>query len=79
MLGARGGIARQAVAGTRADVLSFVTAPLEAPLEITGLLRIADPNRGNGAGSAASRVSALLQANRAALDCRSRASVARPC
>jgi uncharacterized protein len=40
MLGMRGGIARQANAGTRADVLSFVTGPLEAPLEITGPLRM---------------------------------------
>jgi putative CocE/NonD family hydrolase len=41
MLGMRGGIARQAEVGARADVVSFVTAPLDAPLEFTGPLRVA--------------------------------------
>lgn len=40
MLGVRGGIARQEDVGARADVLSFVTAPLDAPMEITGPLRV---------------------------------------
>jgi putative CocE/NonD family hydrolase len=39
MLGVRGGVALQQPAGARDDVLSFLTAPLTAPLEITGPLR----------------------------------------
>ena len=39
MLGARGGVALQAQVGARADVISYLTDPLPAPLEITGPLR----------------------------------------
>jgi len=39
MIGPRGGVARQAPIGTRADVLSFVTPVLEKPVEITGPVR----------------------------------------
>jgi putative CocE/NonD family hydrolase len=40
MLGARGGVAVQPRAGARADVLSYVSEPIESPLEITGPIRM---------------------------------------
>ncbi len=39
MLGARGGVALQAQVGVRADVMSYLTDALSAPLEITGPVR----------------------------------------
>lgn len=40
MLGARGGVAVQPRVGARGDVLSYVSDPLESPLEITGPVRM---------------------------------------